>query len=250
MAQLLAPASDRETGNPYSCFLLFLFALFARNLPVNRGRCSIPGGEAEKPQLVIFPLSSFTSRRTFSHIVHGRRPPGGTDPLFAVSAGGFFGNAPASGGYLDFALLNINPARAATSTPLDNGPLLRQVMPAAFVVNNQIPMTKFGAATGRTAAAFSAPVSAIFIGGFTVTNVLEFKGIPGPSVAAPGDSGALAVSAAAGSVGTIIGILFAATPHSRFPYRPRLRHALRASHRAAAYLTGPGAAGACNSEVA
>jgi hypothetical protein len=44
-----------------------------------------------------------------------------------------------------------------------------------------------------------------------VTKVLEFIGAPGRVFATGGDSGALAVSDAAGSQGVIIGILFAAT---------------------------------------
>ena len=137
--------------------------------------------------------------------------PPGASPLFGVTADGFFGNLPNEAGFMDFALLDIDPARSASSNPLDGGPLVPRVMPSAFVVNNRIPMTKFGAATGRTFAVFSAPVTSIVIAGVTVTNVLEFKGIPGPPVAAGGDSGALTVSDAQGSQGVIIGILFAAT---------------------------------------
>jgi hypothetical protein len=140
--------------------------------------------------------------------------PPGADPVFAMTVDGFFGNAPSGSGFLDFALLEINPTRSAVSDPLDGGPLARQVMPLAFVVNNRIPMTKFGAATGRTAAVFSSAVTAIVIQGVTVTKVLEFKGIPGPLLAAGGDSGALAVSAASESLGAIIGILIAATSPS------------------------------------
>jgi hypothetical protein len=133
------------------------------------------------------------------------------NPLFAVTNTGFFGNAPNGAGFLDFALMDIDPARSALSDPLDHGPLVRQVMSAAFVVNNKIPMTKFGAATGRTFGVFSAPVTTIVIAGVVVTKVLEFIGAPGQMFATGGDSGALAVSDAAGSQGEIIGILFAAT---------------------------------------
>ena len=105
-------------------------------------------------------------------------PPAG-NPLFAITSAGFFGNVPSGSGFTDFALMDINPARSAMSDPVDHGPLVRQVMPAAFVVNNKVPMTKFGAATERTFGAFSAPVTSIVIGGIVVTKVLEFIGAPG-----------------------------------------------------------------------
>ena len=140
-------------------------------------------------------------------------PPGmppGANPQFGVTANGFLGNKPDAGGFVDFALIEIDAARAATSVPLDQGPVIPQVLPSALVINNRIPMTKFGAGTGRTFAAFSARVASIVIAGLRVTNVLEFKGVAGRPVAAGGDSGTLAVSDGPGSQGTIIGILFAA----------------------------------------
>ena len=135
--------------------------------------------------------------------------PPGASPLFGVTTGGFFGNTPQ--GFLDVALLRLSPQRAATTDTIDNVTVLRQVVPAAVVINNRVPCTKFGAATGRTAAAFSALVSSMMIGGIPVTNVLEFVGVPGGIFAAAGDSGALVVSAIPGTLPVVIGILFAAT---------------------------------------
>ena len=140
--------------------------------------------------------------------VQGPGVPPGASLIFARTASGFFGNTPA--GFVDVAILRLTPSRSATTDPLDGMPVVRQILPSALVINNHVPATKIGAATGRTAAVFSAPVSSIVIDGIAVTNVLEFKGLPGQLFAARGDSGALVVSNEPGGPHAVIGILIAA----------------------------------------
>jgi hypothetical protein len=136
--------------------------------------------------------------------------PSGQSLLLGQTIDGFFGNTPQ--GFLDFALLQILPSRTAVSDALDSLPVRRQIMSSAFVINNAISVTKFGAFTGRTEGVFSAPVTSIVIGGIIVRNVLEFKGINEALFGDQGDSGALVVSASPGSQGLIVGILFATMP--------------------------------------
>lgn len=136
--------------------------------------------------------------------------PSGQSQLLGQTIDGFFGNTPQ--GFLDFALLQILPSRTAVSDALDSLPVRRQIMSSAFVINNAISVTKFGAFTGRTEGVFSAPVTSIVIGGIIVRNVLEFKGTNEALFGDQGDSGALVVSASPGSQGLIVGILFATMP--------------------------------------
>ncbi|MGH9888197.1 MAG: hypothetical protein ACREBE_21875 [bacterium] len=132
--------------------------------------------------------------------------PAGKSRTLGATAGGFFGNTPS--GFIDFALLKLSSARHVRSEPLDGGPFRRTVLSAATVIDHGVPVTKFGATTGRRRAAFSAPRSSVAIQGIVVFDVLEFRGLDGP-FGAPGDSGSLVVSAATGSEGAVVGLLFA-----------------------------------------
>jgi len=138
--------------------------------------------------------------------------PPGASLLFGRTVGGLFGLTP--DGFLDVAVLQLLGERAATTDALDGFHVQHQVMPSSVVVNNRIPCTKFGAATGRTFGIFATKVLSMVINGVAVTDVLEFKGLPGHLFAAAGDSGALVVSNVPDGPALIIGLLFAATPPS------------------------------------
>jgi hypothetical protein len=135
--------------------------------------------------------------------------PPGSSSLLGTTADGFFGDV--TDGFLDFALIEIDAGRHASTDSLDGGTVKLQTVSAATVVNDRVSVTKMGAATGRTEAAFSTVVKSITIQGVTVRNVLEFKGVPGPVFGASGDSGALVTSTSSSSLGLIVGILVAAT---------------------------------------
>jgi hypothetical protein len=135
-------------------------------------------------------------------------PPSET-PL-GQTATGFFGNVP--DGFLDFALIRLRPGRTGSSTSIDGLAASGQILPPGQVVNDRVQVTKFGAATGRTQAVFSALVNSMVIGGITVTRIFEFKGVPGQAFGGRGDSGALVVSLDPASRGFIVGLLFAVTP--------------------------------------
>lgn len=136
--------------------------------------------------------------------------PVGSSSLLGTTADGFFGDV--TDGFLDYALIEIDAGRHASSAPFDGGTVKLQTVSAATVVNDRVSVTKLGAATGRTDAAFSTVVKSITIQGVTVRNVLEFKGVPGPVFGASGDSGALVTSTSSTSLGRIVGVLVAATP--------------------------------------
>jgi hypothetical protein len=136
--------------------------------------------------------------------------PPGASPLFGRTAGGFFGLTPS--GFADFAVLQLFGQRSAGTDALDGLQVQRQVLPSNVIINNRVPCSKFGAATGRTFGAFAASVPSMVVNGVTVTDVLEFIGLPGHVFAAEGDSGALVVSNMPNTTPFVIGILFAATP--------------------------------------
>jgi hypothetical protein len=136
-------------------------------------------------------------------------PPGETILLGRTKAG-FFGNTP--NGFLDFCLIELRTGRTGVSTALDGLPISGVVLPPPAVTNGKVHITKFGATTGRTNAEFSAPVQSIVINGINVTKVYEFKGLPGKLFGDKGDSGALVVSIEPGSVGAVVGVLFATAP--------------------------------------
>jgi hypothetical protein len=140
----------------------------------------------------------------------GAPVPAGATEVIGETRGGFFGNTPA--GFLDFAVLRLDPHRACVSDPFDGAPLRRQVLPESVVMSGPTPATKFGAFTGRTHGVFSTRITAKVIEGVQVTNVLEFKGTSGPTFGSHGDSGALVVSEAPASAGMVIGILIAVMP--------------------------------------
>lgn len=198
------------------------------NPVVGGAMLGVPGNEAGTYACAVADQQGQTFALTAGHVIQssvGSVPTGmvvaqpptppltvapGQSPLLGRTVGGFFGNGP--DGFVDFAVIRLRPGRAATSTAIDglpgNGPLL----PAAFVVNNRIQVTKFGALTGRTQASFSAAIPSIVIGGVSVTRVYEFLGLPGKLFGRPGDSGALVLSSSAGSQGGVVGLLFATAP--------------------------------------
>jgi hypothetical protein len=134
--------------------------------------------------------------------------PPGASPLMGRTAGGFFGDTVQ--GFVDFALINLT-GRNGVSAALDNIPGNGPVLTTAFIVNNHLAVSKFGAVTGRTAAVFAGLVPSIVIEGVTVTNVFEFVGESGRDFGKRGDSGALVISTSAGSNGGLVGLLFAVT---------------------------------------
>ncbi len=136
--------------------------------------------------------------------------PPGTSTLMGATVQGFFGGTPQ--GFLDFVLVRLRVGRTGLTDALDGLPVVRQVLPSAFVINNRIRVTKFGAITGRTSATFATLVGSLVVNGINVTNVLEFHGDPGTAFGANGDSGALVVSEAAGTQGRVIGLLIATAP--------------------------------------
>jgi hypothetical protein len=141
--------------------------------------------------------------------VLGPGVPPGASTLFGRTVAGFFGNTP--NGFIDVALLQLSVQRSATTDALDGLKVRRQILSSAVVINNHIPCTKFGAATGRTFGLFVTRVPSMVINGIAVTDVLEFIGLPGHLFAAAGDSGALVLSNVPGAEPLIIGVLFAAT---------------------------------------
>jgi len=135
--------------------------------------------------------------------------PPGASVLCGRTAGGFFGNTPQ--GFLDFALIDLS-GRIGVSSALDDVPGNGPVLGTAFIVNNNLTATEFGAMTGRTSGIFAGIVPSVTVDGIAVTNVFEFVGAPGTPFGQRGDSGSLVISSSSGSTGGLIGLLFAVTP--------------------------------------
>src|SRR5436190_13148843 len=142
--------------------------------------------------------------------VSGPDVPPGASLLFGRTVGGLFGLTPK--GFLDVALLHLLGDRAATTDALDGFHVQHQVMPSAAVVNNRIPCTKFGAATGRTFGIFATKVLSMMINGIAVTDVLAFNDLPPHLFAADGDSAAMMLSRAPDAPALIIGLWFPGCP--------------------------------------
>lgn len=132
-------------------------------------------------------------------------PSGATLLWGRTVAGGFLGNL--TDGFRDFALIRLD-SRGGVSQPLDGFASSGAILSEPNVVNNKLTVTKFGAVTGRTSAVFATRVPTITVEGMVANEVWEFVGA-GVPFAQRGDSGALVVSTAAGSLGAIVGLVFA-----------------------------------------
>ena len=195
--------------------------------PVQGGALiGIPGGEIGTLACMVADAAGQPLAVTAGHVVRkvpgaiggGRlvqqpttQPPGmpaGATLRCGRTIRGFLGNQ--VDGFRDFVLIKLD-TRAGISEPLDEFPSSLAVLAEAAVVSSKLPVSKLGAATGRTFGVFSSQVPTITIEGMVANDVWEFVGV-GTLFAQKGDSGALVVSAAPGSQGAIVGILFATAP--------------------------------------
>jgi hypothetical protein len=141
--------------------------------------------------------------------------PDGPIPRFSVgrTIGGFFGNIPQLGVYVDTALYEVtNTQRSAANTSWNQQmPPVRGSLSLAEICQARLPVEKTGAATGYTMGQFST-----FHREYPdpdlghLLQVLEYVSVsPNLPLADHGDSGAVVVSAAPSSRGAVIGLLFA-----------------------------------------
>lgn len=132
------------------------------------------------------------------------------DAVLGKTAGGTIGNG--LDGFVDFALIKLTNGRTGSSAALDALTITGEILPPDLAESRRVEVTKFGATTRRTNAVFSRMVKSEVVDGMTVRNVLEFKAVSSQPFGLKGDSGALVVSVESASRGTVVGLLFAATP--------------------------------------
>jgi hypothetical protein len=127
------------------------------------------------------------------------------DADLGVTTTGHYGNV--NGAFVDYALFTIDP-RNASSVPLDGLSAPAGVMPASAITGT-LAVTKYGATTLRTSGQLVTHLPAVVVNGLVVLNVYEFRSTDASAFADLGDSGALVGSTQPGSVGRVVGLLFA-----------------------------------------
>lgn len=180
----------RKTGLTEACFLTAGHVLGAGEGPVGAG------------QTVFQPQPPFPpTANEFDHLIVGD------------TTEGFIGNDITADGFLDYAAVQVRSGgRSPSNSAIDPSmPPLAAHLSIQAIRNAQVSIRKCGARTGCTDGRFSAfhqhftdPSGKIF------NNVLEFvTASAGQAIGDEGDSGSVVASTSPGSIGAVVGLLFA-----------------------------------------
>lgn len=131
--------------------------------------------------------------------------PAGTTTQLGLTTRGHRGNL--NNKFLDYSLFSLEP-RGGRTTPLDGLHPPSGVLPESSITGS-LKVTKYGATTLRTFGVLASHMPTVTAGGQVARDVYDFRSADGRAFADSGDSGALLVSTQTGSMGRVVGLVFA-----------------------------------------